>query len=349
MTLHIFNPGHDEALAAGTPYYTHTRAARRLADNLWELPKIWAEADDIVVAESRLKTANLPWDDIESISPWGWDAALVHTLRQAGAPKRLLPSDTALERIRLISSRQTTVRLISLIDTPCESRWCTSISEISEAISQWGNIVAKAPWSSSGRGIITLEGEVSDSQERRIARILERQGAVEVEPQYKNFTDFAMEFRADGRGNIAYEGLSVFQTSTSGEYTGNIISPTLHAAQTLRDISLSSTISNLTTHLSHIIGKDYCGILGVDAMLIDTNETTAPENIVINPCVEVNLRHTMGWVALQLGKRLNEGQTGQFVIRPRQSLAAGEVDLTPSGQAWQAVMLIASSAEEKDF
>lgn len=340
MTLHIFNPGHDEALAAGTPYYTHTRAARLLADNLWELPKVWAEADDIVVAESRLKTANLPWNDIESISPWGWDAALVHTLRQAGAPERLLPSDTALEKIRLLSSRQTTVRLISLIDTPCESRWCTSISEIREAISQWGNIVAKAPWSSSGRGIIALEGEVSDSQERRMAQILERQGAVEVEPRYSDFTDFALEFRADGQGNIDYEGLSVFSTTPSGGYIGNIVSPALVGAQTFCGVSLSDTISSLTKHLGQFLGKDYCGVLGVDAMLIGTNEETALEKIIINPCVEVNLRHTMGWVALQLSKRMKEGQTGHFAIRPCQPLSQGEIILTPAGQAVQAVLSI---------
>ncbi|MBQ7056786.1 MAG: hypothetical protein IJM84_02425, partial [Bacteroidaceae bacterium] len=60
----------------------------------------------------------------------------------------------------------------------------------------------------------------------------------------------------------------------------------------------------------------------------------------INPCVEVNLRHTMGWVALQLSKRMKEGQTGHFAIRPCQPLSQGEMILTPAGQAVQAVLSI---------
>ena len=59
MTLHIFNPGHDEALAAGTPYYTHTLAARTLCDALWRLPSVWAETGDMVVNENRLATVKI--------------------------------------------------------------------------------------------------------------------------------------------------------------------------------------------------------------------------------------------------------------------------------------------------
>lgn len=340
MILHIFNPGHDEALAAGTPYYTHTRAARLLADNLWELPEIWAKADDLVVAESSIKTANIPWSDIEDIQPWGWDAALVHKLRQAGAPDCLLPSDDALLKIRLLSSRKTTVRLLSLLDTPCKSRWCTTQADVDNAIEQWGDVVVKAPWSSSGRGIIHISGKPTDTQQQRIERIIERQGAMEVEPRYSDFADFALEFRADGQGNIDYEGLSVFSTTPSGGYIGNIVSPALLGAQTFCGVSLSDTISSLTKHLGQILGKDYCGVLGVDAMLIGTNEEIALEKIIINPCVEVNLRHTMGWVALQLSKRMKEGQTGHFAIRSCQPLSQGEIILTPAGQAVQAVLSI---------
>ena len=168
---------------------------------------------------------------------------------------------------------------------------------------------------------------------------MERQGAVEVEPRYKDFTDFALEFRADGQGNIEYEGLSVFHTSTSGKYVGNIVSPALPGAQTFCGVSLSDTISELENGLSQIIGKDYCGILGVDAMLIG-NKETPPDKIIINPCVEVNLRCTMGWVALQLGKHLYSWQEGLLSIREYQPLSEGELNLTPAGQYMQAVMSI---------
>ena len=48
-TLHIFNPDHDEALAAGTPFYTPTRAAHAMAQKGARWPHLWSEAGDYVL------------------------------------------------------------------------------------------------------------------------------------------------------------------------------------------------------------------------------------------------------------------------------------------------------------
>lgn len=47
--VHIFNPSHDEALAANTPYYTPAKAAAVLEYDLAALPAWWACQDDIVL------------------------------------------------------------------------------------------------------------------------------------------------------------------------------------------------------------------------------------------------------------------------------------------------------------
>ena len=49
MTLHLFTPYHDEALAQGSPYYYPSSAARTLMARWWALPALWAEAGDAVV------------------------------------------------------------------------------------------------------------------------------------------------------------------------------------------------------------------------------------------------------------------------------------------------------------
>ena len=45
-TLHLFNPWHDEALAANVQFYSPSLAGRKLAHVLAELPRIWGEEDD---------------------------------------------------------------------------------------------------------------------------------------------------------------------------------------------------------------------------------------------------------------------------------------------------------------
>ena len=47
-TLHVFNPSHDEALAAGTPYYYPSVIARKLASAWALLPALWANKGDVV-------------------------------------------------------------------------------------------------------------------------------------------------------------------------------------------------------------------------------------------------------------------------------------------------------------
>ena len=52
--LHIFNPSHDEALAANDPYYYPSVAARKLAETWGTLPMIWAEEGDAVLVPSEI-------------------------------------------------------------------------------------------------------------------------------------------------------------------------------------------------------------------------------------------------------------------------------------------------------
>ena len=84
--VHIFNPSHDEALAANTPYYTPAKAAAVLEYDLAALPAWWACQDDIVLVPKGhaldgqringcVLTSAPDWGKINHVCPWGWDAA----------------------------------------------------------------------------------------------------------------------------------------------------------------------------------------------------------------------------------------------------------------------------------
>lgn len=309
MKFHIFNPGHDEALAAGTPYYTHTRAARALATAQWHLPKLWAAEDDEVLSLDALNEFK-EWEKVERIEPWGWDAALVHQLRKAGAPDRLLPDDKALAAIRTLSSRETAVRLLAEIDKPdgVTSAFLHDLQSVCAFAEKHGGAMAKAPWSCSGRGLIRLSPCPTLTQCNRVENILKRQGAIAVEPYFDRTADFAMEFLAETNTTVRFLGLSFFETDSTGHYLGNIVAMDETILQRLAPFPFEEIKKQVGRALEDVLGGKYVGPLGVDMLQFRT-----PAGIATHPCIEINLRRTMGYAALALRKRLAT-PTDSFIL-----------------------------------
>ena len=342
--LHLFNPGHDEALAAATPFYTATSAARQLAADLAALPAWWgSEGDAVLVPADRAFPAELCgcrltaapcWDAVSRIEPWGWDAPLVHTLRRRGAPERLLPSPDALDRIRALSSRHTAVTLLQEVrrDVPHAtiglSEWCSSMADVRDFLRHHPDAILKAPWSSSGRGVFRLTSQSPEPYFRRAERILRQQGGLAAEPRYERLHDLALEYTATPDG-VRYEGLSLFRTTSAGLYDGNIVAPDARLLSLLPPElhrPLADVRDSLGRHLTALLAGRYEGPLGVDLMIV---RGPAGESL-LHPCVEVNLRRTMGHVALALRRRLTPDMPAAvFALRPVSSLSSSSEVLTP--------------------
>ena len=58
MTLHIFNPEHDIALASGLSNFTAPHAGRQLRHDLGFLPAIWAKEGDIIMVDDVEQAAH---------------------------------------------------------------------------------------------------------------------------------------------------------------------------------------------------------------------------------------------------------------------------------------------------
>lgn len=317
MVVHVYNPSHDEALAINKAQYCPSSAARRTGAKFWDVAKWWMSPDDFILCipdDGSLRGAafwrmgeaapqeatSFDWTAVTAIEPWGWDRHIVGVLCKLGAPERLLPTEAQLDCIRQLSSRHTAVRVLELLaQPPFTSRWCEDEAAAMAAIEELGGrAVLKLPWSCSGRGVWTTE---SPSSVQRIKKSLRDQGAVEVEPWYENVADFAMEFEADEQGRVSYVGLSVFATHDGGGYAGNVVAPQEELRRTLearagRTLRLEALADSLCTALAEVLAGDYAGPLGVDMML-------TPEGI--HPCIEVNLRNTMGRVAIFQAKSQN--------------------------------------------
>ena len=334
-TLYIFNPEHDIALAANLSNFTAPHAGRVLRADIGYLPALWAGSDDYVLVDNaddaqtafarlihrpfqgfveKRQLARLP---ISRVEPWGWDLALRSFLLRYDLPSEVLPSEQQIAVIRDLSHRKTAVALLrslAIEGTVGESVVLQTPEAVALQVKQWGRVVLKAPWSSSGRGIRFVDTVLDDYQQRWLHNVLTRQGALVAEPYYDKVKDFAMEFQSDGCGSVTCLGLSLFHTS-NGAYTGNILASEEEKREMIsRYVStdlLDAVQSSICQLLSPVFKDRYQGPFGVDMMIVNgksSNSKLSNGKCLLHPCVEINLRRTMGHVALALSQQCRSGQ-----------------------------------------
>lgn len=357
-TLHILNPEHDIALAHNDPYFTAPHAGRCLRADLGFLPVLWANDGDLILVEdvemARERIRHLKGlacnavfvtsrelsnfflesnpNSVEQVSPWGWDITLCHQLQKMGVPSSLLPTHERLNRIREVSGRAWLAKHLQpnlsifrsgVLQVP---QMVTSVSDIDAMLSssQEVSLVLKSPWSSSGRGVRYVSGkqEFTTQLQGWVRKVIAQQGCVMVEPYYMNkVKDFAMEFFAHDDGHVSYEGLSLFRT-VNGAYDGNIVATeeekTTMMARYMGVDDLKNIAQEIIDVLQPCLQGVYTGPFGVDMMLLSQPKG----ELQIHPCVELNLRRTMGHVALAASRDTHLPQrllrieyTGRYHLR----------------------------------
>ena len=331
MTLHIFNPEHDISLANGMKRVTPPHAARQLRHDLGFIPALWADEGDMVLVEDKahaersynrvrqaasritglatsdvsfVEAADLRGFTADNVNPWGWDYSVRAALAKAIGNPGILPSDDRLADITRLSHRRTAATLLPLLQFPGttgKAVCCSSREEAIEALwDMGGNAVFKAPWSSSGRGVRFVTSHIDEHTMRWLTNILGKQHAIMVEPHYRRVIDFGMEFESHGDGTAAYSGLSLF-TTANGAYTGNVLATENRKSEKLsRYVSadlLAQIRSAVCSPAFSPLTSAYRGPFGIDMMVVTS---PARDGFLVHPCVEINLRRTMGHLALSL-------------------------------------------------
>ncbi|MDD6621769.1 MAG: hypothetical protein PUE90_03480 [Bacteroidales bacterium] len=332
-SAYIFNPDNDLALANGTDNYTAPKMARRIRNDLQLIPLWFADSGSSIIAEydtvnesfvadnlrmfPQLGAIDLSERGAEYAMPWGWSRAIRSELKRLNVS--ILPDTTHLDEFRQLSHRRTSVAILSEIGyrgiMPLE---CFSLFDVQRYVSLYGETVVKAPWSCSGRGVFLVNRNEFDRSKDLIAGIISKQGSVMCEKFLNKQSDFALEFRSDETG-IRFQGYSIFSNGNRFSYEKAIVADT----STLKSILLKeideqvldSLCERLQIALSRIVPDWYRGYLGVDMM-------TFPDNgsLQVMPCVELNLRTTMGLLSSKLGDRiLAPGRIGEMTITCRQT------------------------------
>ena len=310
--LYVFNPEHDLALAANLSNFTSPLAGRKLRYDLGYIPALWAGDDDYILVDDVQQAEaayGLLRDElglkpklfvdkkqlnrlyINKVEPWGWDLALRSFLLRYGVDA--VPTEEEIAVIRELSHRRHAAQLLAQLQmdgTTGVAVEARCLDDVRRMMDKYTRIVVKAPWSSSGRGVRFIVDE------RWIENVIEKQGSVMVEPCYDKVMDFGMEFESDGEGHVSYLGLSLFHT-VNGAYTGNIIASEETKETMLNMVKLDDVKCCICDVLGEKLHGKYRGAFGVDMMVVKADDG---EGVWLHPCVEINLRRTMGHVALAI-------------------------------------------------
>ncbi|MEE1022511.1 MAG: hypothetical protein U0L83_05215 [Muribaculaceae bacterium] len=318
--LFIFNPHTDFARADTGANYTPKSKIRALACDglLTQLP--FASAGDVflvpfpdcIPSERHLREAadagcgiigwhelrKMDFTDVE-IEPWGWDPTLRRVLAKYGVPVSLLPSESDVETIRTLSHRRITIPfhqelkeagLHRSIPLPAEVR---TADELKTLLAAWPDSYLKAPWSSSGRGIWPTANARMEEAVQWASGIISRQGSVMVEKTFDGTFDFASEWMIES-GEARFLGYSVFSTSGRAVYKGNALLPQHEIEAMVRDAvdaDMDFVVDVQRLILDRLVSPHYSGPAGIDMLADGKGE--------VNACLELNLRTTMGHVALE--------------------------------------------------
>lgn len=325
--VHLFNPANDEALGSNNRWHTPSRHALQYQHDCELLPIWWANDGDFIIAphhsdeeikavadEAQVNVRRYPQGAYAEPTPWGWSRDAKRQFEEAGVPATCLPTDDDIQQIRTLSHRQLAVDVNNDlynhtgISAPNRPRLYSDTHQME--IHGGDDCLLKRPWSCSGRGVFPTS-TLTDAEQLRLAGgIIKRQGSVIVEDVLPKAMDMSVLMYADGAG-ITHQAWSLFQTMPDGRYIGSIVAPQLEIKKRLHDAAIfygnhKADFKRLSDEFMEILHKYipslYKGWIGID--MLAYHSSGKESQLQLAPCIEINMRMTMGVVAILLANKL---------------------------------------------
>ena len=288
---------------------------------------------------------------IGGVEPWMWSPDsrdLLESYQANISPNTQKPYLEASEQT--IHSRENDLEFAERCGQT-DSTWCETYIEVKQAIESYRSdksitnntsstqaIMLKSPYSSAGRGLMQIrKASISKSQEGWIERILAEQGGVVVEPYFEKVFDFSAQYHRHSSGKIELIGMTRVMNDSKGRYLGCYVHPKwakgldkelsefLFRQQNVMQIYRHEMVDHLENHLT---SSSYVGAIGIDAMVHrvsceDTEshlESKSKSKFKLRQVVELNMRITMGRVALELLRKSPPGKEGRYQILRKSAL-----------------------------
>lgn len=367
--LYWFNPTNELAVANGLKTYMPPRHLKRFEDELASLLNVFCKEDDLLLSipfskefsramqeagfflpktlELSSKTVLKDWG-IKDLRPWGWSPAAHFALTDLKKQTHSFISNKRDEwepELRFFHSREFSSAVLNLFLQRTEieavyisnlntSQKCTKAFELEKLLESWGSCVCKSPWSSSGRGLQFIrQPELNQSIVQWFRGCVAKQGYCMIEPVHEKVLDFSLQFEVAFDGSVRFLGHTFFKTNQSGQYDCTYLNAHNYLSSSKAYALVNKTIDDLVLGLLNVLKKTdlskyYKGVFGVDCMLVDECGM-----LKIHPCVEINLRYTMGYVAMVLEQKLSPDSWGTFSVAMNQDAFHQQAEMQKSRKA----------------
>lgn len=370
--VHWFNPNAEGHAMPGR--YQPDKTELALEEDLEMLIVGWCRKDDVALLRkppsrehlAELKRAGFELPEILSLEnlkgrklgglrPWAWTPDAGDFLKPvAGEVSPSVPWQWREAVPREWFSKEIGLRLEKVLDLPEIATFCRSENEAMVAVAgllEGGQALAKAAFSHAGRGHKRINRESPQEATRNWLRnTIAAHGGVTVEPWRERVLDFSALYEMDAAGRAELIGLTCMDNDAAGRFLGTRVSPKWAslldpevAAFLHREAKVMEWYQEKIPAMLAEVVPGYVGPLGVDAMVY----READGKLALKPVVELNVRMTMGRVALELMKKSAPNRSGRLRILRKAKVA--DLEEVRGGSLRGGPVIINEPASAREF
>lgn len=354
--VHWFNPYAEEEVSAakrGESFTPKKMAAAMEADA--EMVMLgWCRRDDIIVVRQRPSDAHLAYlqqagfhlpeimtpgqldgRKLGGMRPWAWSPEVSSSWRRhAGQVSPSVPWQWREPLPADYLSKEIGVRLLQALGLDDRPRVCDSLESAEQAVAQMlmgDALLLKGVHACAGRDQFRVESVEAASG--WLPPIFQRHGAVLVERWRERVADFSILYEVTPEG-VDLAGMTVMENDAFGRYVGSRVAPKWGslldpevAGFLYRDADVTDWIEGRLPDAIKRVLPGYSGPVGVDSMVFRNPDGT----LGWSPVVELNVRMTMGRVALELMRKSRPGSGGCLRIHRKMKVDASKLQQLQSG------------------
>lgn len=331
--------------------YMPPRHLKAFEENLETLPLWFCDKNDFVLVRNSVPVSfiahlerfgfpvphfitspsDLRGERLQSMRPWGWSAAAHHRLKdffpfvnEAGSQnpmcrwkdthRELLSRLTGADICAKVSDilRQVPNQHIEIVSCPVRLNTLDEVASVTSVLQP--PVLLKTPWSASGRGLF----KIRDLNEQAhlnpwVIGKLKQQGFLLAEPFLQKVQDLSFHFWCNEHG-VDFKGVTWFKADVSGQFSGCFTGvPEIRELLALPVDEILAQAANLLTEALETLqlSQKYHGPVGIDALFF-TDDTGL---LKLHPCIEANLRYTMGLLNLSLRRLVHPQSSGFWCLQ----------------------------------
>jgi len=252
------------------------------------------------------------FDERLIVTPWGWERRVFVWADSLGLNEVAPP----LHAIAVANSREFSFACERDFGCGLDGQGvCCTIEDVNEAVASLDRWLIKANFGAAGRERLSGSGRPTDEMKQWLAKRLDRDGAVFVEPFVDAVEEAGIQWELPhGGGAPELVGVVPLLSDERGQYRGSVVRYKSAISEQWRGVV---EISRRAAERAQSLG--YFGPLGIDAMRYRDRSGAVRERAL----QDINARWTMGRLALGWGDLIPENET--IIFR------AGTESVTPNG------------------